>query len=245
MLPIYTQVLGKLLPGLESARTGSGRGVTGEHLQVLKPTCRHRFFYTNIHHTDSMILFATGTTENVRKPSSRGIPSPLCLFWHWCHCRRSSRHRGSSLQVFHFCGKIIWPAARISGNRELSLRWQCRLLGNLVNFELSPFPLIFTKPNLGGAIPRNRDVCVGLRCLSCQTKIKLFLRLTCMFFCLFLFFFYMIAITAFPCLSQPFPFMRQLSILDQCHHEIKRWYKCLSHCKYFESPVQLLRKWKL
>ena len=54
MLPIYTQVLGKLLPGLESARTGSGRGVTGEHLQVLKPTWRHRFFYTNIHHTDSI-----------------------------------------------------------------------------------------------------------------------------------------------------------------------------------------------
>ena len=34
---------------------------------------------------------------------------------------------------------------------------------------------------LGGAIPGNRDVCVGLRCLSCQTKIKLF-------FCLLLFF---------------------------------------------------------
>ena len=43
---------------------------------------------------------------------------------------------------------------------------------------------------LGGAIPGNRDVCVGLRCLSCQTKIKLFFRL--------LLFFYLIPTTSFP-----------------------------------------------
>ena len=34
---------------------------------------------------------------------------------------------------------------------------------------------------LGGALPGNRDVCVGLRCLSCETKIKLFFRLLLFF----------------------------------------------------------------
>ena len=45
--------------------------------------------------------------------------------------------------------------------------------------------------------------------------------------------FYLIASTAFPRLNQPLLFMSQLSITNQCHHKIKRYYKCLLFWKSF------------
>ena len=93
---IVFKVLSKLLPGLESGRTGNGgRGVTGEHLQVSFFSPVTRFMCL----TPSSTSTGAGTAENVCKPPSRWFPSPLRLLRHRGDRRRSPGHRGSPLQV--------------------------------------------------------------------------------------------------------------------------------------------------